>query len=207
MTGLCNKMDVDCAWLVLRTAPTRSGSARADAGSPKGARQPVCSIGGFRRLSLPSTRGRGRNLLWVHAVCTASLTQATACRLPTCRAFPAARRNARLSTARVARPWLVRSGASECADWTRSCCGGRSMKAMWRTEYHRRDVTMGLQACSSMAERCYHMAEVGGSIPSAPTTRRPSRMGGRRDWISAGRRMPRLGCSEKLIRRAGLDSP
>ena len=26
------------------------------------------------------------------------------------------------------------------------------------------------QACSSMAERCCNMAEVGGSIPSAPTT-------------------------------------
>ena len=37
------------------------------------------------------------------------------------------------------------------------------------------------QACSSKAERCYHMAEVGGSIPSAPTSMaRPGAWRGRR---------------------------
>ena len=33
-----------------------------------------------------------------------------------------------------------------------------------------RIVNIKLKACSSVAERCYDMAEVGGSIPSTPTS-------------------------------------
>lgn len=47
-----------------------------------------------------------------------------------------------------------------------------------------------MQACSSMAERCYHMAEVGGSIPSAPTTdgriSRKTQLTWRRNTVTAG---------------------
>ena len=61
---------------------------------------------------------------------------------------------------------------------------------------------LDLQACSSKAERCYHMAEVGGSIPSAPTSfaRLGARRGCRRPAAASGRFLRPAGrtpCSER----------
>jgi hypothetical protein len=68
-----------------------------------------------------------------------------------------------------------------------------------QTDGHRTDVTMHRQACSSMAERCYHMAEVGGSIPSAPTIHIPSTS--RRTGRGAcTRHRPRLAVAAELSR-------
>lgn len=60
-------------------------------------------------------------------------------------------------------PWAARAGDSpEC----------RSERRMAWHDAARMPPAYGLalQACSSKAERCYYMAEVGGSIPSAPTS-------------------------------------
>ncbi len=198
-------MDVDWDWLVQPTAPTPPGSGGVFAGPAIGGRPLARTFVLFRRLSLPSTRERGRNLLWVHAVCTHPLTPARAHWHPASPVLPAEWEDARVTATRVVRHSLVSS--SDRAGRIRSCRSGRSMKVMRRTEYHRREVTMGLQACSSKVERCYHMAEVGGSIPSAPTTPMPSRLGRQRTWIFAGRPSRRSGYSENLIRRGGPDSP
>lgn len=64
-------------------------------------------------------------------------------------------------------PWL-HGRSQHSRDFYAACCGG-AVQAAVRMRVPAFE-GKGFQACSSKAERCYHMAEVGGSIPSAPTS-------------------------------------